>query len=145
MPTTFHRVPTMSVPLRLLALATCAALLRPAPLSAQTRWREIGRTSVGNPVYVDPKSVMRANGIVTATLRAEFVKPVRTPRGAITSSRTVAMLDCARRVIAVRENTYYHDERANKIYEHRVVGQPGYGPAIGGSLPDVALRQLCAK
>ncbi len=128
-------------PLRLTALA----LLAPAALGAQTRWQKIGSTSVGNPVFVDPRSVKTAAGIVTATLRAEFVKPVATPRGTITSSRTVAMFDCAKRVVAVSENTYYHDERAGRIYQRTKVGMPGYGPAIRGTLPDLALAHLCAK
>jgi hypothetical protein len=127
-------------------LLTALALLAPAALGAQTRqprWQKIGTTSVGNPVFVDPRSVKTAAGIVTATLRAEFVKPVATPRGAITSSRTVAMLDCAKRTVAVRENTYYHDERANRVYQQTKVGTPGYGPAIRGTLPDVALAHFC--
>ena len=126
-------------------LAGCL-LLAPARSGAQQRrWQEIGRTSSGNPVFVDPKSVRKEGGIVTATVRVQFVEPVATPKGAYTSARTVAMFDCAKRVVAVKENTYYLDEKRNRIAEHKVVGKPGFGTVILGTLPDVALRHLCAK
>jgi hypothetical protein len=110
----------------------------------QSRWREIGKTSVGNVVYVDPKSVKKgADGIVTATLRVAFTPPTNTPKGPITASRTVAMFDCAKKVVAVKENTYYHDEKTNKVYQHSAPAKPGFGPAIKGTLPDIAMAYLC--
>ena len=115
-----------------------------APNAVQGRWKEIGKTSVGNPVYVDPKSVKKgADGIITATVRAAFVKPVATPKGPITASRTVVMLDCAKQTVAVKENTYYHDEKANRIYQHSAPVKPGFGAVIRGTLPDIALAKLC--
>jgi hypothetical protein len=126
--------------------AALLVLLAPARAdSQQKRWREIGKTSSGNPVFVDPKSVKKEGGIVTATVRVQFVEPVATPKGAYTSARTVAMFDCAKRVVAVKENTYYLDEKRNRVAEHKVVGKPGFGTVILGTLPDVALRHLCAK
>ena len=130
-------------PIPLAALAATAALAA-SPLHAQ-RWQEIGKTSIGNPVSIDPKSVARAGAVVTATVRAVFVKPVKTAKGAITSSRTVAMFDCARGTVAVKENTYFHDERANRVYQHTKVGTPGFGSPIRGSLPDVAIGYFCNK
>jgi hypothetical protein len=110
----------------------------------QSRWREIGKTSVGNVVYVDPKSVKKAaDGIVTATLRVAFTPPTNTPKGPITASRTVAMFDCAKKVVAVKENTYFHDEKTNKVYQHSAPAKPGFGPAIKGTLPDIAMAYLC--
>lgn len=94
-------------------------------------------------MFVDARSVTRAQGIVTATVRVQFVEPVATPKGAYTSARTVAMFDCGKRVVAVKENTYYLDEKRNKIAEHKVVGLPGYGTVIKGALPDVAMQHLC--
>jgi hypothetical protein len=86
-------------------LFTLGALVATPPDANQAKWKEIGKTSVGNPVYVDPKSVKKAaDGIVTATLRAVFVKPIATPKGPITASRTVAMFDCAKKTVAVKEN-----------------------------------------
>jgi hypothetical protein len=128
--------------------AVLVALLSLAPPAlpnvAQAKWQEIGKTSAGNPVYVDPKSVKKgADGIVTATLRVTFVKPTNTPKGPITASRTVAMFDCAKKAVAVKENTYYHDEKSNNVYQHSAPKTPGYGPAIKGTLPDVAMTYLC--
>jgi hypothetical protein len=115
----------------------------PLAASAQGRWKEIGTTSVGNPVSVDTRSVAKAGDIVTATVRVRFVKPVKIATGEITSSRTVAMFDCAKRTVAVKENTYFLDERANRVAQRTVVGKPGYGSPIKGTLPDVAMRYLC--
>ena len=130
--------------MRLLLLA--GAIYVVAPNATQTKWMEIGKTSAGNPVLIDPKSVKKAaDGIVTATVRVTFVKPVATPKGPITASRTVAMFDCAKQVVAVKENTYYHDEKSNRIYQHSAAKTPGYGPAIKGTLPDVALSYFCKK
>ena len=127
-------------------LIVVALLFAATPNVAQTKWQEIGKTSPGNPVLVDPKSVKKgADGIVTATVRVTFVKPVTTPKGPITASRTIAMFDCAKQVVAVKENTYYHDEKANRIYQHSAAGKPGFGPAIKGTLPDVAMAYLCKK
>src|SRR5687768_10693222 len=117
-----------------------------APEAWQAKWQEIGKTSAGNPVYVDSKTLKKStDGIVTATLRVTFVKPVTTRNGPITSSRTVAMFDCAKKVVAVKENTFYHDEAANRVFQKSAPKQPGYGPAIKGTLPDVAMTHLCAK
>jgi hypothetical protein len=126
-------------------LLALLSLAPPAPPNVtQAKWQEIGKTSAGNPVYVDPKSVKKgADGIVTATLRVTFVKPTSTPKGPITASRTVAMFDCARKTVAVKENTYYHDEKSNSVYQHSAPKTPGYGPAIKGTLPDVAMTYLC--
>jgi hypothetical protein len=117
-----------------------------ATVPPQVRWKDIGKTSTGNTVLLDPKSVKKApDGIITATLRVKFEKPIATPKGPITASRTVAMFDCARKLVAVKENTYFHDEAKNSVYEKSVPGKPGYGTTIKGSLPDVAMGHLCTK
>ena len=127
-----------------LLIAALAGGTPASPNAAQAKWQEIGKTSVGNPVFLDPKSVKKgADGIITATVRVTFVKPANTPKGPITSSRTVAMFDCAKKLVAVKENTYYHDEKANRIYQHSAPGKPGFGTAIKGTLPDVAMAYLC--
>ena len=127
-----------------LAVLYAIALLS-APNAAQgSRWKEIGTTSVGNPVFIDPKSVKKgADGIITATVRATFVKPVATPKGPITASRTVVMVDCAKQAVAVKENIYFHDEKTNSVYQRSAPGKPGFGPAIKGTLPEVAIAHLC--
>ncbi|MGZ8376505.1 MAG: surface-adhesin E family protein [Gemmatirosa sp.] len=125
--------------LRLLPVLALAA----EPLSAQPRWQEIGKTVVGNPVYLDRRTMSTKGGITTATLRVAFVKPVRTQRGELTSSRTIVRVDCAKRELAVQENWYYHDEKANRVYEHKRIAQPGFGKAFEGSMQGVAVAHLC--
>ena len=126
-------------------LAGAPALAQPKSSTAQPRWLEIGKTVVGNPVYLDRRTMTTKGGIITATLRVAFVKPVRTPRGELTSSRTIVMVDCAKRELAVKENWYYFDEKANRVYEHKVVGQPGFARAFEGSMQGVAMAHLCKR
>lgn len=126
-----------------LAAIALVLLAAPTPAAAQARWKEIGKTSSGNSVFVDRRSVERAGGIVTAVVRVRFTTPVQTPKGAMTSSRTVAMLDCAKRRLAAKENVYYIDERTNRVAERTVNKLPGYGPALKGTLGDVALTYFC--
>ena len=128
--------------LLLLAPAALAAQAKKKPAAA--RWTEIGRTSQGNLVYLDARSVKREGGLVSATIRAVFTTPVKTPKGDLTSSRTMATFDCAARKVAVTENFLYHDEAKGTVYEHRKPGKPGYGTVIKGALPEVAMNHLCA-
>lgn len=125
-----------------LVVALCITAVA-SPAGAQTRWKEIGKTSSGNSVYVDPRSVKRSGGIVTATVRVRFTTPVETAKGKMTASRTIAMFDCARRKLAAKENVYYLDERTNRVAERTVNRQPGYGTALKGTLGDVALTYFC--
>lgn len=138
--------------MRRIAIVTVTlALLFPVAAAAQQkrqparRWQRVGTTSSGNPVFVDAKSVSKAGDVVTATVRVQFVEPVATPKGAYTSARTIAMFDCAKRTVAVKENTYFLDETRNRIGEHKVVGKPGFGTVILGTLPDVAMKHLCPR
>src|SRR5262245_55048201 len=120
-------------------------LLLPALAAAQGRWKEIGKTSGGNSVYVDPRSVKKVNGIVTARVRVKFETPVKTPRGDWKTSQSLAMFDCAKSTIAAKETVYYADETGGKVGERTVNKVPGYGPALGGSMAKVALDYLCAS
>jgi hypothetical protein len=45
--------------------------------------------------------------------------------------------------VAVKENTYYHDEKTNNVFQRSAAGKPGFGPAIRGTLPDIAMAHLC--
>ena len=114
-----------------------------AAQSASDRWRQIGTTVTGNPVYLDPKSVTTTNGIVTATIRTTYTKAVATPKGPITASRAIAMFDCAKKQVAVKESIIWHDERKGIIYEKRAPTQPGFGPAFTSNFSGVALAHLC--
>jgi hypothetical protein len=118
-------------------------LLLAVPPLAQKKWTPIGTTSSGNKVYVDAKSVKRTGSRVEATVRVVFTEPVKTPSGTWMSTRTHATFDCATKKLAAKENTVYGDARETKIVEHKVNKIPGYGPALAGSLGDVALTYLC--
>jgi hypothetical protein len=119
-------------------------LLLPAVASAQSRWKEIGKTSGGNSVYVDPRSVKKVNGIITARVRVKFEPPVKTQQGMWETSQTLAMFDCAKSSIAAKETIYYANEKTGKVAERKVNAQPGFGPALGGSMGKLAMDYLCA-
>lgn len=126
----------MLVGLVLLALTAPAA-------AAQSRWKDIGPTASGNVVSVDPRSIKRNGGLVSATVRVVFTTPVKTPQGLWASSKTSATFDCAKKSLAAKENVYYSDAKSTKVVERKVNKLPGYGPALGGSLGAVALDYLC--
>jgi hypothetical protein len=127
----------------LLTAALLAVALVPSPAHAQKKWTQIGTTSSGNPVFVDPKSVKKAGSLVTATVKVVFTKPVATPKGEWMSARTIATYDCARKSLAAKEQIYYGDKAETKIVDRKVNKMPGYGPALGGSLGAIALDFLC--
>lgn len=111
---------------------------------AQKKWTSIGKTSSGNEVFVDAKSVKRTGSLVAATVRVVFTPPVQMPRGAMMSSRHTATFDCAKKALAAKENVYYGDAKETKVVDRKVNAIPGYGPAIGGSMGALALEHLCA-
>jgi hypothetical protein len=125
-------------------LTAALALLSAAPLAAQkARWTQIGTTSSGNPVYVDPKTIKRTGDHVDATIRVVFVKPVETPKGVWMSSRITGTFDCTARKLANRESVYYGDKAEKKVVERKVNKIPGYSVVLGGSLGAIALDHLC--
>jgi hypothetical protein len=112
----------------------------------QPRWQEIGTTGTGNSVYVDRRSVRTAkDGIITATVRALYAKPVTIPgqKRSLTATRAIAMFNCASKTFAVKESWLLFDEKTNAAYQHKVNKIPGYGPTIAGSYGDVALKHFC--
>ncbi|MBV6521050.1 MAG: hypothetical protein MNPFHGCM_01173 [Gemmatimonadaceae bacterium] len=113
-------------------------------VAQQGRWKEVGTTSSSNPVYVDVRSIKRADGIVHATVRVVYQKPVKVGKSLMAASRSTAMFDCAKQTFAVKENVYYVDEKKNIVHSRSVNAKPGFGPAIKGSFADVALVQVCA-
>lgn len=115
------------------------------PSVAQGRWKEIGKTSANNIVYVDTKSVKTKDGITTANLQVKFVTPVKTPQGNWMLSRHVAMFDCAKRTVAAKSSTYYSDAAATKVVQQSTNKIPGFGTAIGGSMTQVAMDYLCKR
>lgn len=136
----------MRTPLICLAGLTIALAALPRTTHAQSgasRWKEIGKTSAGNLVYVDPRTVKKANGIITARIRVKFTEPVVTPRGNWVQSHHTAMFDCAKRTVAAKESVYYGDAAATRVVQRSAIAQPGFGTVIGGSMTQVALDYLC--
>lgn len=138
----------------MLRLALLALVVPVAPAHAhgpvtpatQPRWQEIGKTRTGNPVFIDPRTVKKGkDGIINATIRVTYTKPVKSPKGDLTASRAIAMFDCAKMTFATKENATYIDEKANSVFQRTVNKQPGFGPAIAGNFADVALQHLCKK
>lgn len=134
-----HRRPAL-----LLAAALLASL--PSAAMAQGRWKEVGKTRTGNPVFIDQRSVKTGkDGIISATIRVAYEKPVKTPKGDVTASRAQAMFDCKASTFATKENAMYIDEKSDKVFQRTVNAKPGFGPAIAGNFADVAMKHLCAR
>jgi hypothetical protein len=132
--------------MRPLIVAFCVlafAMVSAPAARAQSRWKEIGKTSVGNSVYVDPRTVKTVNGIVTARVRVKFAKPVATPQGNWVSSQHIAMFDCAKSTFAAKETIYYADEAGTKVVERKTNAIPGFSSPIGGSMTKVAFDYFC--
>ena len=125
------------------AIALIGSLTLASPATAQ-KLVEIGKTSIGTPVFLEAKSVTRNNGIITATVRVRLQPPLKHALGDLRSSRTIAMYDCAKQTVATRESWYYLDDAGKKVGMHKEIKLPGFGPSFKGSLADVAMRHLCA-
>lgn len=134
---------TLTIRTRSLALAIVSIALVPWSAQAQ-RWKPIGQTVTGSSVFIDPSSISKKDSIITATVRVVFKEPTPTPKGPITGSRAIAMFNCARKTVAVKENIIWHDERKGTIYEKRTPRQPGFGPVFTSNFSGVALAYLCA-
>ncbi len=128
--------------MRLLALLLCVASV--AGAQNAPRWQEIGKTSTGNVVFVDPRSVKDSAGMKVAVVRTVYTEAVATPAGPITGSRSRAVFNCAEQKVAVLENIIFHDERANRIYRRSAPRVPGYSVAPTSSFAHVAMQHLCA-
>ena len=130
----------------LLALAASAPFTAAHPaLQSHATWKSIGATSAGNAVFVDTRTVKRTGNLVAANVRVVFKEPVKGAKGTFSSYRTSATFDCAKKSLAAKENVYFADARGTKVIDRSVNKMPGFGPALGGSLGDVALRYLCAQ
>ncbi|MEP7002777.1 MAG: surface-adhesin E family protein [bacterium] len=114
-----------------------------APLAQAQKWKDIGITSSGNVVSIDPKSVKRTGDLVSATVRVVFKPPVKASRGTWASSRITADFDCKTRYLASKGSTYYSDEKGTKVVERSVIKMPGFGPGLSGSLGGIAVDYLC--
>ena len=130
--------------IRSICFLSVIALTMVAAVADAQSLTKIGATSAGTPVMLETKSVSKANGITTATLRVALQPPIKTSTEPMVSMRTIMMFDCAKQTTAMKERWFYFDEKFSKTARHDKPGIPGYGPAIKGSLADVGLAHLCA-
>src|SRR5262249_41746336 len=119
------------------------ALVAAAP-AARAQWKEAGKTAAGNSVFVDTKSVKTKDGIMSARVRVSFATPVETSQGPSSLSRHDMMFNCAKQTVAGKASTYYSDAAATKVVKKDVIGIPGFGSRIGGSMTRSALGYVCA-
>ena len=96
-------------------------------------------------MFVDSRTVKKTGDLVAANVRVVFTEPVKGAKGRFASYRTSATFNCARKSLAAKENVYYADTKGTRVIDRTVNKMPGFGPALGGSLGDVALRYLCAR
>jgi len=129
---------------RVSSISAAAALALIAISAGAQSLTKIGATSAGTPVMLEPKSVAKANGIITATLRVGLQPPIKTTNGDMVSMRTIMMFDCAKQTSATKERWFYFDDKFKMEARHDKPGIPGYGPALKGSVPDVGLAHFCA-
>ena len=128
-----------------LATLIIAALLVPSASAQAQKWVEVGKTSSGNPVYVDPKTVKKADGIVNGTIRVRFLTPVKAGAKEFKSSRTLVMGNCAKKTVASKESIYFTDVAGTVVGQRTVNAKPGFGSPIKGTASDVALTYLCSR
>src|SRR5215207_2244803 len=91
-----QRVTAHSVAMRPFIIGSLLLLHTVAGNQPRGRWKEIGKTSTGNSVYVDPRTVKKVNGIITAKIRVKFTPPVKVAQGTWVTSQHLAMFDCAK-------------------------------------------------
>jgi hypothetical protein len=128
-------------------LVLAAASFASALSMPQSRgmWKAIGPTSAGNAVFVDTRSVKKTGDLIAANVRVVFTEPVKGAKGTFASYRTSATFNCAKKSLAAKENVYFADAKGTRVIDRSVNKLPGFGPALGGSLGDVALKYLCTK
>ncbi|MDB4916512.1 MAG: hypothetical protein JWM95_4156 [Gemmatimonadetes bacterium] len=125
------------------ALLAMMLTIGPGALAGAQQWKDIGTTSSGNVVSVNPRSIRKHDNLTSATVRVVFTTPVKAARGEWKSSRSTATFDCVKRYLAVKENVYYSDAKSTKVVERSVNKLPGFGPGLGGSLGGIAVDYIC--
>jgi hypothetical protein len=138
MPLTAHSAARFCVGVSALTLLG----ISPVAAAAQSL-QAVGTISGGNAVALETRTVKRTTNEVTATLRTTFLEPAKAPGGAWYGSRTKVAVRCVEGTVAVLENRYYGDEKFTKIANERIVKIPGYAAPVPGSVPALALKQLC--
>lgn len=137
------RLPSLCPHLRVaVSAAVCLAAGAASPLAAQSL-KPVGSISGGNAVALETRTVKRAANEIRATLRTTFTKPAKAPGGEWFGSRTVVAVRCAEGTVAVLENRYYGDAKFTKVASEKIVKIPGYAAPVPGSVPALALKELC--
>ena len=127
----------------LLRFSFAAALCLAAPSLQAQRLKPVGALAGNNAVALETKTVKRGTTEITATLRTTFAKPAKAPGGEWFGSRTVVAVRCAEGTVAVKENRYYGDAQFTKVASEKIVKIPGYAAPVPGSVPALALKELC--
>ena len=108
------------------SLAIAALTLMPfAPRLPAQKWKDIGKTSSGNVVSIDPRSVKKHGTTVSAVVRVVFTPPVKAARGTWASSRIDADFDCTSGYLSSKGSTYYTDARSTQVGASWVNRMPG--------------------
>jgi hypothetical protein len=116
-----------------------------APMTLRT----IGTTPMGATVLLDPRTVIRRDQFVTATVLVHFLKPMPTEKGEMRSMKAIAHFDCRRRVMALSEDWTYADWEGKQLLAYERIPTRGfsrqYDPATKGSLASISLEYLCPR
>lgn len=105
--------------------------------------KPVGSLAGNNAVALESKTVKKQGAEITATLRTTFAKPAKAPGGDWFGSRTLVAVRCAEGTVAVKENRYYADAKFTKVASEKIVKIPGYAAPVPGSVPALALKELC--
>jgi hypothetical protein len=127
-----------------------AQILLPLVLLVSTpqkgKWVEIGKTSTGNTVFIDPKSIVTGkDGIITAAFRVPYAKPLPTGKEPVRLVKATAMFRCSDRRVAVKESAMYHDEAGTRVFQRSKPKIPGFSVSFSSTFSGVALDYLCKR
>ena len=122
------------------------------PLTAQSPFESLGMSIVGTTpagatVYVDPRTVIRRDSRITATVFVRFNRPVPTKDGTMRSMRAIAHFECRARRMALAEDWTFSDFDGKDLMRYERTPVRGfdraYDPAVRGSLAALSLDHFC--
>lgn len=131
-----------------ITLVAAHAAIAQSPFATMTL-KTIGTTPIGATVLLDPRTVIRRDQLVTATVIVHFMKPMPTEKGTMRSMKAIAHFDCRRRVMALSEDWTYADWEGKQLLAYERIPTRGfsrhYDPATRGSLAAISLDYLCPR
>jgi hypothetical protein len=133
----------MQIRTTLLGFAAATLLMVPGRASAQSRWKTVGKTTSGNTVSVDSRSIKRHGDVVDAVVRVRFTKAIAMREGSVLLERSNAMFNCKARTTATRDNVLYSDAAGRHVVKRTVNKIPGFGSPFKGTPPDLVLQYVC--